>query len=75
MMEAEKLIGVGKVVQALPLLQNTVTGGAIEKHAQVDVPGKGGKLGVEFKNAIHMRVAPFVFSRWESRSFFLVGRK
>ena len=46
MVEAEIIVGVGKVVQGLALGKQPGLGAAVEEHPQVDVAGEGGELGV-----------------------------
>ena len=47
--EAEVIVGVGKVIQGLARSQNAVLGRMVQKHAQINVPGKGLQLGIEFQ--------------------------
>ena len=48
MVEAEVVMGVGELVQGLPLGQDPALGGPVQEHAQIDVPRKRFQLGIQF---------------------------
>ena len=41
MVEAVVMVGICKVAEGLPLVQNAVLGGTVQAHAQVNVPCEG----------------------------------
>ena len=53
MMETKVQMGVGKIIQALPLGQNTLFGRTIQVHPQINIPGERLKLGIQLQNTIH----------------------
>jgi hypothetical protein len=53
MVEAVVVVGIGKVVQGLALAQDTVLGGPVQEHTQVNVTGKVLELGIQFEKSIH----------------------
>ena len=53
MMETKVQMGVGKIIQALPLGQNTLFGRTVQVHPQINIPGERLKLGIQLQNTIH----------------------
>ena len=53
MVEAEVHVGVGKIVQALSLGQNTLFGRTVQVHPQINIPGERLQLGIQIQNTIH----------------------
>ena len=42
-----------KIIQGLAVVQQTVLGGTIQEHPQIDISGEALQLGIQFKQSIH----------------------
>ena len=54
------VMSIGEIIQDLTFIQQTILGGAVQEHPQIDVSGEALQLGIQFKQSIHNVTFPVV---------------